>query len=82
MSFLKKENTSTFEIKNNNKMTAQEAFNKLRPNEWAKTSIIKRLELIEQVQKNLNTYAEELGEADANMKNNLYPSFVRIIDAW
>ena len=52
-------------------MTAQEAFNHLDPEKWAKTSIIERLALLEQVQKNLNTYARELGEVDAQMKNNL-----------
>jgi len=52
-------------------MTAQDAFNQLDPNQWAQTPIVKRLEIIEQVQKNLSTYSKELGEADSNMKNNL-----------
>ena len=52
-------------------MTAKEAFNQLDPNKWARTSVIERLALLEQVQKNLKSYAEELGEVDAKMKNNL-----------
>ena len=52
-------------------MTAQEAFNRLNPDSWAQTPVIERLALLEQVQKNLKTYAEELGEVDAKMKNDL-----------
>jgi len=51
-------------------MKAIEALKSLDPKQWAETSIIKRLELVEQVQKNMITYATELGEADAKMKNN------------
>ena len=42
-------------------MTAQEAFNQLDPQTWASTSIVERLSIIEQIQKNLKTYAVELG---------------------
>lgn len=52
-------------------MTAQEAFNHLDPQAWANTSVIERLALLEQVQKNLKKYAKELGEVDAKMKNDL-----------
>jgi len=50
-------------------MTAIEALKNLAPNKWAATSIIERLALLEQVQKNLQNYAKELGTADAKMKN-------------
>ena len=52
-------------------MTAQEAFNHLVPEKWAQVSIIERLALLEQIQSNLRTYAVELGEVDAKMKNDL-----------
>ncbi|KAA3632090.1 MAG: aldehyde dehydrogenase family protein, partial [Bacteroidetes bacterium] len=52
-------------------MTAQQAFNQLDPNKWAETSVIERLALLEQVQKNLKSFAVELGEVDAKMKNDL-----------
>ena len=52
-------------------MTAQEAYNQLEPNTWAGTSIVERLALLEQVQKNLKEYAKELGAEDAKMKNEL-----------
>ena len=52
-------------------MTAQEAYNQLDPQKWAKTSVVERLALIEEVQKNLKTYAKELGAEDAKMKNGL-----------
>lgn len=52
-------------------MNAQAAFNYLEPQQWAKTSVTKRLVLLEQIQSNLKTYAQELGETDAHMKNAL-----------
>ena len=52
-------------------MTAQEAYNYLNPEKWAQTSALDRLALLEQVQHNMKIYAEELGAADANMKNTL-----------
>ena len=52
-------------------MTAQEAYNYLNPEKWSQISAVERLALIEQVQHNMKTYAEELGAADANMKNAL-----------
>jgi len=50
-------------------MDAQTAFNYLEPENWANTSVIERLDLLEQIQTNLKNYAHELGESDANMKN-------------
>lgn len=52
-------------------MTAQEAFNQLDPKAWAETSVVERLALLEEVRKNLKTYAKELGAEDARMKNEL-----------
>ncbi len=52
-------------------MTAQEAFNSLDPQSWANTSAIEKLALIEEVQRNLGKYADELGLADIGMKNAL-----------
>jgi hypothetical protein len=52
-------------------MIAQEAFKKLDPHRWAKKSVKDRLELIKQVQKNLISYSDKLGETDAKMKNEL-----------
>lgn len=52
-------------------MTAQEAYQRLTPESWAKRSAPEKLQLIQHLQKNMVTYAEELGEADANMKNEL-----------
>lgn len=52
-------------------MTAQEAFNKLNPEKWSKVSAIERLQLLEQIRSNLKKYADELGAADAKMKNDL-----------
>ncbi len=50
-------------------MTAKEAIDQLDPQKWANTSVIERLTLIEEVQKNLGKYAKELGATDAKMKN-------------
>ena len=52
-------------------MKAQEAFDRLDPEGWANTDPIERLSLLEQLQANLNTWARELGEVDAKMKNDL-----------
>ena len=52
-------------------MTAQEAYNQLDPQKWAKTSIKERLAMIKQIQHNLLKYGDELGEKDARMKNDL-----------
>ena len=52
-------------------MHAQDAFNTLAPKAWAATGAVERLALIEQIQDNLLTHADELGEADAAMKNDL-----------
>lgn len=52
-------------------MTAQQAFDSLDPQKWAETPIIEKLALLEQVQDNLKSYAKELGEVDAKMKNDL-----------
>ena len=45
--------------------------NSLDPKAWATTSAVERLALIEEIQSNLLNYAEELGEVDAKMKNDL-----------
>ncbi|MEL6864163.1 MAG: aldehyde dehydrogenase family protein [Bacteroidota bacterium] len=52
-------------------MTAQEAFQQLDPKAWANTSVVERLALIEQIQKNIKIHAKELGASDAQMKNEL-----------
>lgn len=52
-------------------MRAQEAMNMLDAEAWAATGAVERLALIEQIQKNLLTYLEELGAVDANMKCGL-----------
>ena len=52
-------------------MTAQEAFDYLDPQAWATTSAVEKLSLIEEVQKNLSKYADQLADADIKMKNDL-----------
>ncbi|WP_210418712.1 aldehyde dehydrogenase family protein [Aliikangiella coralliicola] len=52
-------------------MTAQQAFDSLNPAAWANTPVVEKLALIEQIQANLTTYANQLGEVDAKMKNAL-----------
>jgi acyl-CoA reductase-like NAD-dependent aldehyde dehydrogenase len=52
-------------------MNAQDAYNQLDSQKWASTSVFERLALLEQVQDNLKTYANELGASDAKMKNEL-----------
>ncbi len=52
-------------------MTAQEAYNRLDPQGWAKLPAPEKLKLVKLLQKNLVAFAEQLGEADANMKNEL-----------
>ncbi len=52
-------------------MTAQEAFNHLDPEKWAKTPAHERLHLLEEVRSNLKKHAEELAKADTKMKNEL-----------
>lgn len=52
-------------------MTAQEAYNSLNPASWAQVSAPEKLKLIKRIQKEMVAYAEELGEADARMKNEL-----------
>lgn len=51
--------------------TAQEAFDHLKPSEWAETSIEKRLELLKKIQDNMEKYGDELAEADGKMKNGI-----------
>lgn len=50
-------------------MKAQEAYDALTPDAWSQTSIADKLDLLRQVQRNLVTYAEELGRADGHTKN-------------
>lgn len=52
-------------------MDAQTAFNQLKPQDWADTSAATRLAFIEEIQDNLKKYAQELGDTDAKMKNEL-----------
>lgn len=52
-------------------MTAQEVYNHLEPQRWAKTTVKDRLNLLKEVQKNLKTHSKSLGETDAKMKNDL-----------
>jgi len=52
-------------------MNAQQAFNNLSPHSWANTSVVERLALIEKIQDNLMSFAKDLGETDAAMKNEL-----------
>lgn len=52
-------------------MRAQEAMESLDANAWAATNAVERLALIEEIQRNLLLYAEELGVVDAKMKNDL-----------
>ena len=51
-------------------MLAREAMNTLDPDAWAATGPVERLALIEDIQNNMLTYAEELGAADAGMKGS------------
>ncbi len=55
-------------------MKAQEAYNYLDPQAWAKTDIPTRLALLEQMRENMKIYAQELGEANSKMKNGLVGS--------
>lgn len=52
-------------------MTAQEAYNSLAPQKWAKTPIHVKLHLLEEVRDRMKTYADALAKADGDMKNNL-----------
>lgn len=51
-------------------MRAQEAFDYLNPQSWAATSAVEKLTLIEEIQKNLEKYSEQLALADIKMKND------------
>ena len=51
-------------------MTAQEAYNQLDPQAWAKVSPVERLHLLEAVRERIGQFADELGAADAKMKND------------
>ncbi|MFC8432480.1 aldehyde dehydrogenase family protein [Streptomyces sp. NPDC057253] len=52
-------------------MHASKALETLKPDVWAATSLKQRLQLLEQVQRNMAQYAEELAEADGTMKDGL-----------
>ncbi|MBK9166516.1 MAG: aldehyde dehydrogenase family protein [Bryobacterales bacterium] len=52
-------------------MDAQTAFDSLDAKAWAATRAVERLSLIKTLQKNLLAHAEDLGRADAAMKNEL-----------
>lgn len=52
-----------------NLKTATEAINQLRPDVWSKTSIEDRTRVLEQIQQNIKTYADNLAKSDKKMKN-------------
>ncbi|MEL6612462.1 MAG: aldehyde dehydrogenase, partial [Bacteroidota bacterium] len=52
-------------------MNAEEAIDWVDPQRWAATPPAERLHLLEQVRANLKRFGEELGAADARMKNGL-----------
>ncbi|EHJ52520.1 aldehyde dehydrogenase family protein [Streptococcus macacae] len=52
-------------------LTAQEAFNQLKPEAWTQVSIAERLEILEAIKANMRLYGEELGQKEMKMKNNL-----------
>ena len=52
-------------------MHAQDALHGLDPDDWAATGAVERLALIELIQANLLAHVDELGTADAAMKNAL-----------
>lgn len=51
-------------------MKAAQAIEKLKPEQWAATSIKDRIHLLKAVRNNVKTYGDDLGRADAAMKNN------------
>ena len=55
----------------NTPSTAAEAIDRLDPEKWAATTPLERLHLLEQVRENCRKHADELGAADAKMKNDL-----------
>jgi len=52
-------------------MKAQDAFNTLKPDNWAAASLKERLAILKQVQANMMHFADELAAADGQMKNGL-----------
>ena len=52
-------------------MKAQDAFNTLKPDNWAAASLQERLAILKQVQANMMHFAGELAAADGQMKNGL-----------
>lgn len=52
-------------------MKASTAIDRLKPDQWANTSVLERLHLLEQVRHNLKTHGDELASSDAEMKNGL-----------
>lgn len=52
-------------------MTAQQAYDSLKPQTWANTDIVSRLAILEQLRDNMKQFARELGKADAKMKNEI-----------
>lgn len=52
-------------------MKAKEAFNTLKPDVWAETSIDDRLTILKQIQDNMEEFGDELAEADGKMKNDI-----------
>ncbi|MGT2649820.1 aldehyde dehydrogenase family protein [Streptococcus troglodytae] len=52
-------------------LTAQEAMDRLDPQAWTKVSLEERLQVLADIQANMRLYGEELGQAEAQMKNHL-----------
>ncbi|GGN39503.1 aldehyde dehydrogenase family protein [Streptomyces fuscichromogenes] len=57
-------------------MHATNALQTLKPDAWAATSLEKRLKLLDQIQRNMAQYAEQLAEADGTMKDGLVEQHV------
>lgn len=52
-------------------MKATDAIDKLNPGKWAETSPMQRLQVLEEVRRNLKKYGDELAVADSKMKNGI-----------
>lgn len=52
-------------------LTAQEAYNHLNPQAWTQVGIEERLQILAEIQANMRQFGQELGQAEAKMKNDL-----------
>ena len=52
-------------------MNAKQAIDHLDPQTWAQTPATQRLSLLEEVRQNMQKFAEDLGQAETQMKNKL-----------